>query len=197
MKLFNLFRSFENYLRISFTKLRFNNLSIGEGVNFKSGIILNISPNSILQIGNNCTFNNKSKENSVGINRRCCLTATSDAKLIIGSFSGFSGVAIYAANSIVIGNYCNFGGNVSIWDTDFHPIDFEARRVHDTSQIKTSPIYIGNDVFVGANTIILKGVSIGDKAVIGAGSVVAKNIPSGEIWAGNPAKFIKKLADGV
>lgn len=46
---------------------------------------------------------------------------------------------------------------------------------------------------MGAHTIILKGVHIGKGAVIGAGSVVTKNIPENEIWAGNPAKFIKKV----
>lgn len=49
---------------------------------------------------------------------------------------------------------------------------------------------IGNDVFIGAHSTILKGVTIGDKAIIGAGSVVAKSVPAGEIWAGNPARFI-------
>ena len=52
---------------------------------------------------------------------------------------------------------------------------------------------IGKRVFVGGHSIILKGVTIGDDAVIGAGSVVAKNVPVGEIWAGNPARFIRKV----
>lgn len=51
---------------------------------------------------------------------------------------------------------------------------------------------INDNVFIGARCIILKGVTIGSKSIIGAGSVVTKNIPEGEIWAGNPAKFIKK-----
>ena len=55
------------------------------------------------------------------------------------------------------------------------------------------PIIVGDDVFVGANSIILKGVIIGARVIIGAGSVVTKNIPSDEIWAGNPAKFIRKV----
>lgn len=42
------------------------------------------------------------------------------------------------------------------------------------------------------NTLIVKGVTIGDNAVIGAGSIITRDIPSNEVWAGNPAKFIKK-----
>ena len=53
-------------------------------------------------------------------------------------------------------------------------------------------VKIGNGCFIGMNTIIANSVTIGDGAVIGAGSIVTKDIPAGEVWAGNPAKFIKK-----
>jgi len=58
-----------------------------------------------------------------------------------------------------------------------------------------APITIGNDVFIGVNTIILPGVSIGDRVVIGAGSVVTRSIPSGSVVAGNPARFVKSYDD--
>lgn len=54
-------------------------------------------------------------------------------------------------------------------------------------------VYIGRNVFIGANTIICKPVHIGEGAVIGAGSIVTKDIPAMQIWAGNPAKFIKNI----
>ena len=62
-----------------------------------------------------------------------------------------------------------------------------------TDHPKTAEVKIGNNVFIGANTIVLKGVTIGDRSIIGAGSVVTKNIPEDEIWGGNPAKFIRKI----
>lgn len=56
-------------------------------------------------------------------------------------------------------------------------------------------IKIGNRVFIGIGTVIANSVSIGDNVIIGAGSIVTKDIPTGEVWAGNPAKFIKKRED--
>lgn len=114
------------------------------------------------------------------------------ASLMIGDNTGLSGVSIYCSKHINIGNNVNCGGNVSIWDTDFHPLYYSDRRTNDLSKIKSLAISIGNDVFIGGHSIILKGVSIGDRAIIGAGSVVTKAIPPDEIWAGNPARFIKK-----
>ena len=58
-----------------------------------------------------------------------------------------------------------------------------------------APVTIGNNVFLGINTIILKGVKIGNNVIVGAGSVVTKDIPSNEVWAGNPAKRIMSLED--
>ena len=55
------------------------------------------------------------------------------------------------------------------------------------------PVIIGNNVFIGMDSLILKGVTIGDYAIVAARSVVTKSIPAGEVWGGNPAKFIRKI----
>lgn len=87
-----------------------------------------------------------------------------------------------------------WGGGTSVYTTDFHSLDMNIRRTDDDMKNrKCSPVVIGDDVFIGAKCIILKGVTIGDGAIIGAGSVVTKNIPACQIWAGNPAKFIRKI----
>ena len=59
--------------------------------------------------------------------------------------------------------------------------------------MQAKPIIIEDDVFIGARCLVLKGVTIGRGAMVGAGSVVTKNIPPCEIWAGNPAKYIKSI----
>ena len=80
-------------------------------------------------------------------------------------------------------------------DTDAHSLSYLHRRngITDMANRIDKEIIIDDDVLVGANTIILKGVHIGARSVIGAGSVVTKDIPEDSIVAGNPAKVIKKI----
>jgi acetyltransferase-like isoleucine patch superfamily enzyme len=140
-------------------------------------------------------FIGKTAYNPAGVNRMCSLRVEEKGRLKIGDHVGFSGVSIVATESIEIGEYCMVGANVSIWDTDFHPLEWVLRRQNSCANTRHKGIHIGNDVFLGAGSIILKGVTIGDRAIIGAGSVVRGDIPADEVWAGNPAIFIRKLGD--
>jgi acetyltransferase-like isoleucine patch superfamily enzyme len=103
-----------------------------------------------------------------------------------------TGGTICAANKIIIGDRVTIGANTTIIDTDFHPMSIEERQEHP-NDTKSLPIIIENDVFIGMNSLILKGVHIGEGSVIGAGSVVARSIPPGVVAAGNPAKVIRKI----
>ncbi len=154
---------------------------------------IKIKNKGTLVLGENVKFNCATTFNYVGLYKRCSLAVQKNATITIGDGSGFSGVSLYAKKSITIGSYVNCGGNVSIWDTDFHPLDHAERRIHKVSAIVSKPIVIEDDVFIGANATVLKGVTIGAKSIIGAGSVVTKDVPAGEIWAGNPAIFIRKI----
>jgi len=115
-----------------------------------------------------------------------------NGELVIGEETGISNSTIVCMNKITIGKRVFIGGGAKIYDTDFHPIHYLDRR-ENPNNIKTAPIFIDDDVFIGAHTIILKGTKIGKGSVIGAGSVVAKDIPPNQIWAGNPARFIRNL----
>jgi len=95
------------------------------------------------------------------------------------------GIYIQANNKIIIGSNVGFGAGTKIISS-IHSHDNHSN--HETSQ----PIIIGNNVFVGANSIILPSVKIGNNVVIGAGSVVVKDIPSNSIAVGNPCKVIKQ-----
>ena len=86
------------------------------------------------------------------------------------------------------------GADCKIYDNDFHPVRYNDRILDPDSNIQSAPIEIQDGAWIGAHSIILKGTVIGKRAVIGAGSVVAgKIIGDDEIWAGNPARFIKKI----
>jgi acetyltransferase-like isoleucine patch superfamily enzyme len=121
-------------------------------------------------------------------------TLTPGAVLRIGRDTGISGGSFCAAVGIEIGERCLIGADVMISDTDFHAIDPEARSTTtDWSRIRSAPVRIGNDVFIGARAVILKGVQIGDGAVIGAGSVVTRSVPARSVAAGNPARCIREI----
>lgn len=86
------------------------------------------------------------------------------------------------------------GGGTSIYTTDFHSLDPIIRASdEDQKYRRCASVVIRDNVFIGAKCIILKGVTIGENSIIGAGSVVTKNVPANQIWAGNPAKYIRNL----
>jgi acetyltransferase-like isoleucine patch superfamily enzyme len=84
------------------------------------------------------------------------------------------------------------GANSTIVDTDFHPLT-PAGRARDFLAGAHAPIVIEDDVFIGMQSLILKGVTIGRGSVVGAGSVVTRDVPAGVVVAGNPATVVKEL----
>lgn len=145
-----------------------------------------LEPGSSITTGYKCIFNSKSSYNFLGINHGCMIsTINPDSIIEIGDNCAFSGAVIVAHKSIKIGKRLKCGANVIINDSDWHPEDPRSRGHAD--------VVIGNDVWLGMNTVILKGVTIGENAVIGANSVVSKSIPANCIAAGNPCRVIREI----
>ena len=168
---------------------------LGSNIRFKGRALLKFHKSSKITIGDSFICNSgfyHSIDN--GICSKICVGP--DAKLVIGNNSGISNSCILCHSKIVIGNYVNIGAGTMIFDSNFHSTDWKMRedRQKDILHSDKAPVFIGNHVFIGANSLICKGVTIGDKSMIAAGSVVICNIPEGEIWGGNPAKFIKKAS---
>ena len=152
------------------------------------------SPNGTLQIGKGFKCNSKTKSNSIGLIQPTILNiATTGSQLIIGNNVGISGSTICASTSVTIGDNVMIGSGCIITDTDAHPIDWRDRMEDRDAHTLKAPVVIGNNVFIGTRSIILKGVTIGDRAVIGAGSVVSSDVPADCIVAGNPSKVVKQL----
>lgn len=112
--------------------------------------------------------------------------------LEIGSHSTFGSglymVCMGNGNSIKIGSDCMFADNVELWNTDSHPV----KDMHSGITVnKSKPVNIGNKVWVGKNTVILKGVNIGNGVVTGINSLVTKSLPDNTVCVGNPAKPVR------
>lgn len=130
---------------------------------------------SKISIGNNFENRNTWYSNPLGISHPTIIcTWEKDAVITIGNNVGISGGAIVASKSITIGDGSIIGANAKIIDTDFHPIDSKSRR-YEKIGIKSAPVKIGKNVFIGMNAIILKGVVLPDDAIVPAGEVVRSN----------------------
>lgn len=118
-------------------------------------------------------------------------------KLFIGMNFGISPSSVHVWESIHIGSYVNIGAGCLIMDTDFHSLDPILRSSPEGGEpgqyVRTCPIEIEDYAFIGARSIIGKGVTIGENSIIASGSVVVKSVPKNEVWGGNPAKFIRKI----
>jgi acetyltransferase-like isoleucine patch superfamily enzyme len=148
---------------------------------------------STLVIGARLELRSTWRSNPLGPNRPVILsTRRPGAALVIGEDFGMTGGSIVAEERITIGNRVTVGANTIIADTDFHPLDALARQQIPLDGA-TAPIRIEDDVFIGMQSLILKGVTIGAGSIIGAGSVVTRDIPPGVIAAGNPAQVIRAL----
>ena len=160
-------------------------IDIGKRSFFRGKAYFKKHPGSKIIIGDNFTCFNIINESGL-VKRPCTIqTNTESAVLEIGNNVGISGGVIACFKHIKIGNNVKVGGNVSIFDGDFHLDDPRSGTPKD--------IIIGDNVWIGYESIILKGVSIGNNSVIGAGSVVTKDIPDNTIAAGNPCKIIKTI----
>lgn len=140
-------------------------------------------------IGNNNKFISCSTANKIGLNHKCIISATpgvsETCKIEIGNNCGFSGTSIRCFEHIKIGNNVRCGANTLIMDGDAH---FDDER---TSPPK--PIFIEDNVFLGAGVTVRKGVTIGKNSVIGMNSMVTHDIPENVIAVGTPCKVIKRI----
>ena len=176
-------------LRKPFYKLYLKRRNVSYALNltiFGKPLIIN---RGIINLGMNCKLISSSKFYGQGIQPVSLYTLNENSRIDIGGSCTLNGTSIRVVSHVSIGNDCVFAPDVKIID---HDHNLSPTERHSSNYI-SSPITIENNVWVGYNVVILKGVKIGKNSIIGAGSVVAKDIPENCVAAGIPAKPIKKL----
>jgi acetyltransferase-like isoleucine patch superfamily enzyme len=175
-------------------------------LNYKFSDNLIIGDNSIVNIKNIILNKNSFGKIIIGNNVICSAQLYSFlnlGKIKIGNFCYIGeNTRIWSLESIEIGDRVLISHNVFIVDNLTHSIDPQLRHLQFKSKfgsplpnnlnLDPSPIIIENDVWIGANAIILKGIKIGCGAIIGAGAVVTNDVPGGYLAIGNPCILIKK-----
>ena len=171
---------------------RFGVEVLGDTKGFEGILTIRSSNRNSITIGKNVQIRSGKAYNIIGGDTRLILRTIDAGQIRIGNGVGISNSAVVSANSITIEDDVFIGGSCAIYDTDFHSSEYDQRINQGDKNIKSAPVIIKRGAFIGSKCIILKGVTIGLESIVGAGSVVTKDIPDGEIWAGNPARFIKK-----
>ena len=164
---------------------------VGKSLKVKASIVVNNIKKTQLKIGD-FTILRKNKFFCFG-----------KGKLKIGKYCYFGDeTQVDASKEIKIGNYCMFSNRIMVQDHTGHPISPKKRRKQlinlqkistDVYDTEIKKVIIKNDVWVGMEAVILKGVTIGEGSIIAARAVVTKNVPPYSIAAGNPAKIVKKI----
>ncbi|HEY4757577.1 MAG TPA: acyltransferase [Chthoniobacterales bacterium] len=144
--------------------------------------------------------------NHVSLYAGCSFALGANGSAVVGDFTLLNGALVMAEERIEIGSHCLISWNVGIADSDFHPLE-PAQRLIDAHalapfykdrpsrpKLETRPVRIADNVWIGMNAIILKGVTIGENSVVAAGAVVVKSVPANTIVAGNPAVAVKTFS---
>ena len=127
---------------------------------------------------------------NVKLNNSTIVLRGNNCKIEIGNGSTFGSIYMVCMgkkNSIKIGKNCMFSENIDLWATDSHPI----YNIYNKLINPSKPIVIGDFVWVGAKSSILKGVSIGNGSIVGMSSIVTKNVDAATLNVGNPLRVIK------
>jgi acetyltransferase-like isoleucine patch superfamily enzyme len=134
------------------------------------------------------------------------LEVYAQGSLFIDDYTFIGKSRIFCVDKLSIGKGCWIADHVFIMDSNLHPIS-PKRRFQDAIEfskgifpnvylnIPNAPVTIKDSVWIGVNSVILKGVTIGEGAIVGAGSVVTKDVPAWTIVAGNPARVIREIPE--
>jgi acetyltransferase-like isoleucine patch superfamily enzyme len=169
------------------------NINIGNNNIIYGNVFFSKFPNSTLKIGNNFNTVNDYFISAFNFTSRVRFkTFLPTAEIIIGNNVHINSASILCnSTKVIIGDNVLIAPNCILSDSDFHGLEPSKRSTRNPELDK--PIIIENNVWISMNCIILKGTRIGENSVIAAGSIVITDVKPNSLYAGNPAKFIKKI----
>ena len=166
----------------------------GKRLRFQGKTIIRTRHVGEIVLGEGVVFNAQGSTNLVGLTGPTILDTLGGGQIKVGDNSGFSSVVLSSCSSITIGSHVKVGGNVRIFDHDFHSLEANYRcTAEDRNHVRSKPVTIGDDCFIGTNAIILKGTHLGPRTIVAAGSVVfGLDVPADSMLKGNPARLIER-----
>lgn len=177
---------------------RKKNVYFGRSVRVSGVPIIDIRHGSKLYVGDGVTLNSRNRGYHINMHSPVKLFADRDgAEIKIGNKTRIHGTCVHAYESITIGSNCLIAANCQIMDGSGHDLSFPNTENRINTTGATKPIIIEDNVWVGANSVILPGVTIGKGSIISANSVVTKSIPPSVVAGGNPAVIIKDFSSAV
>lgn len=150
---------------------------------------------STIEIGERAELVSTASRATMVLNHPCHLqTYRAGARISIAEDVGMSGATICSTLAITIGARTMLGANVTVLDTNFHPVAADGRRFAPIPEPEPEDaVTIGSDVFIGSGAFVLPGTRIGNGTVVAAAAVVRGDIPPNVVVAGNPAIVVKNL----
>lgn len=160
--------------------------------------LIDVRCDATLRLGEHIVLNSRNNGYHLNLHSPVKIVADSPGACIkIGDYTRIHGTCIHAFTSIEIGSRCLIAANCQIIDNNGHALQFDnvEERIH--SHGSSRPVKIMDDVWIGANSFVLPGVTIGKGAVISANSVVIEDVPSYSLVRGNPAVVQRKVIQGI
>jgi len=174
-------------LPIAWLLFRMNGIRWGKGWKIYGLPILQIYRGSKVTIGDYLELRSNPSSNPLSPFHPVVIsTRSAESVLKIGDHFSMTGGSLVAEEKIIIGDGVMVGANSLIMDTDFHQL-IKSKKL-------TKPICIEDEVFLGTQTLVLKGTTIGKKSVVGAGSTVSGSFSGKSLIIGNSAKMLKRLS---
>lgn len=185
-------------------RLQYPHVQFGYGVRIRGKFL--IKGKGKVTIGNHCVFVSfgyqlnqivaQDPSAGVTIGNSCFFNATTlsiegKGQIEVGDNAYFNGPFITATSSSITFKKQCLVSDARIVDTDFHSIEINRRNPDVKS--KTKPVFVGENVWIGSQSMILKGVTIGNNSVIGAMTVVRQSVPDNVVVIGNPQQIVKQL----